>query len=510
MRKKERLILLAICSFAAFLRLYRIGHQSLWIDEIFTLTMSNPKPGLNIWDYLRYNIHGPLHSFVVFLFHYISVSDGWLRLPSAIAGIGAVIFFFRWISLWISSRVALLAAALLAVNPMHVYYSQELRNYSFLLFFAMIANYFFHRILKEESRRFFVYFSMSTALAALSNFSAAFLFAAHTVIFFIHKKVKRKTILQWLFVCIAVLVLISPWVYRINKIIDFSQLLTPVMPGQIETSQRLRGGTTINMSSIPYTLYTFSAGYSLGPSLRFLHEHASIREVLHKYAAWVILVSLSFGIPALIGYIKIVKDRRFWRELSLYLIFPVLFTIVLCWQNAKAFNPRYVILALPAYLCILSAGLLGIRSAFARNAALAIVLALSLLSIWNYYYNGNYARENVKAAARYVESRIEGGECILAPTVKGVVEHYLDNSFPIYSVNAPRKAPRNRIDRQLDGVFNECASLWYFRARPWVDDPNGYVLNALESRYDIKVQKEFEGVRLIHFARKQDTSREIR
>ena len=94
-----------------------------------------PKDGLNIWSYLKYNIHGPLHSFVVYLFQLISLNDGWLRIPSALAGAGAVVYFYLWVRLWIGRNTAPIGAVLLALHPLHIHYSQELRNYSFLLFF---------------------------------------------------------------------------------------------------------------------------------------------------------------------------------------------------------------------------------------------------------------------------------------------------------------------------------------------------------------------------------------
>ena len=80
----ERAFIVALVVGALLLRVYRIGHQSLWVDELLTLDVSDPKDGLNIWSYVKYNIHGPLHSFVVYLFQLVSSKDAWLRMPSAL------------------------------------------------------------------------------------------------------------------------------------------------------------------------------------------------------------------------------------------------------------------------------------------------------------------------------------------------------------------------------------------------------------------------------------------
>ncbi|MEJ2722724.1 MAG: hypothetical protein P8181_16540, partial [bacterium] len=100
MDKKNQRIVWTMVVIALLIRVFRIGSQSLWVDEILTLGKTIPKSGLHIWDYLIYNIQGPFHSFVVYLFHLVGSSDGWLRLPSALAGGLSVYFFYRWVAIW--------------------------------------------------------------------------------------------------------------------------------------------------------------------------------------------------------------------------------------------------------------------------------------------------------------------------------------------------------------------------------------------------------------------------
>jgi 4-amino-4-deoxy-L-arabinose transferase-like glycosyltransferase len=499
MEKRKHRLIIAVCVLAAGLRFYRLGHQSLWVDEILTLGVSIPKPGLTIWDYLKYNIHGPLHSFAVYLIHFISVSDTWLRVPSALAGVAGIIFFYAWISRWMGRRIALLASTLFAINPMHLYYSQELRNYSFVLMFGMMACWFFQRLLERESKRVAVLFCVSTAMAALSNFTAAFLFAAHTLIYFLHNGIKRGAIVRWLAVCIFILVLISPWVYRIVDIIEVKKLVTPVMPGELDTAQRLRGGTTIGWTAIPYGLYVFSAGFSLGPSLRYLHEHTDLSTVAWNFLPWILLVGGTFGLLALLGFLRLLKDGRFWREIAIYLVLPFVFTAVLCWQNAKAFNTRYLILALPAYLCVVGSGLIAVRNYLARTVLFVLVAGISLTSIANYYFNGAYGREDVRGATRYLDARASADDCILAPTVKEVVAHYLETPRTVRSVVSRPGTPKATVEARIDEAIGRCRSLWYVRARPWVNDSNGSILRILHEKYAVDEKREFDGVQLFHF-----------
>ena len=56
----ERLPLLLILALAALLRFFRIGHQSYWADEIFSIMHASGQEGPLLQD-LLHTFHGPLH-----------------------------------------------------------------------------------------------------------------------------------------------------------------------------------------------------------------------------------------------------------------------------------------------------------------------------------------------------------------------------------------------------------------------------------------------------------------
>jgi uncharacterized membrane protein len=499
---QERWFVAALAAFALLIRVYRIGHQSLWVDELLTLGASSPKDGLNIWSYLKFNIHGPLHSLVVYLFQLVSRNDAWLRLPSALAGAGAVLFFYYWIRSWLGRRVARVAAVILALHPLHLYYSQELRNYSMFLFFAMAACFFFERMMRADTKFDRVSYIVSIACAALCNFTAAYLFLVHTSIYFLRGGFSTRTIVRWAAISLVILAVISPWVYRIYEFIDVSDLVTPVKPGQLDTTERLRGETTIAPEVLPYAFYTYSVGFSLGPSTRELHENNSLGHVLRRHGAVILWVAILFGGLFLLGAWRVARGRAPSRELFLYLLVPLIVTLLLNWQNAKAFNVRYVLVGFPAYLCFIAIGLES-TNRYTRWALGLAVLATLAVACGNYFFNGAYARENVKDAVRYIENHIHQGECIVAPTVNAVVEHYYGGVEEVHSVvNRPDRPPE-RVDRQLERIFAWCNSVWYVRARPWVDDPDGSVLARVARHYGDAQVIEFEGVEVYHFAPKK-------
>ena len=498
---RDRWCIWAVAALAALVRLYRLGGQSLWIDEIFTFAVSSPKAGLTIWDYLIFNIHGPFHSFIVYLFQLVSREEAWLRLPSAAAGVGAVCFFYLWIKDWLGRNPARIAALILALHPLHIHYSQELRNYSFLFFFGVAASYFFHRYLAGSRRRDGVLFVFATALGALSNFTAAFFFAAHTVIFFVRRGISVKSVLRWAVIGLAVLVLISPWVYRIYKVIDVTALVTPVKPGEITTHERLRGETTVTFSAVPFTAYTFSVGFSFGPSLRDLHLAPSISETLKHHALAVAWTGLLFGFLLISGLRNLLRDKTRLLELLIYLITPLLFTFLLCWQNAKAYNVRYVFFALAPFIPLVAVGLEAGPKRLKLLLAGAVLVTL-LISLQNYYFDGRYAKDDVRSAAACLDDRALPGECILVPTVKEVFQFYYHRDNPVFDLWAPRGTSKQTVEKRLASLFARCDSFWYLRAREWVDDPDGHVLAILSESGYLDQTIEFNGVTLTHYRKK--------
>ncbi len=492
----EKRLLLAIILIGALLRLFHLGYQSLWVDEIFTLEVATPKPGYPIWQLLRHNVHGPLHTFVVFLFRSLSEGDAWLRLPSAIAGTVSIPLMYAWLRPRFGARTAQWGALLLAVNPLHVHYSQELRNYAFAVCFVLAGCVQLDRVVVAWSRRGALLLSMLVAAALLSNFSAAFAFLAQTGTWFRGSGLSRRSVARWVAVVAATAVLISPWIYRVHTYVDVSRLVTPVMPGEIESQERLRGETTFRFESAPYAAFAYSVGLSLGPSLRDLHGDASLASVVRHHAGTIAIVAVAFGGVFLAG-VTAVRRRRGWggvAEMVAYVLIPLGATLLLNWQNAKAFNVRYVIVGLPAFLAFLAAGIAA--SGRWRPWVAAAVLSLSVASLANHYFNPAFAKEDVKRAVREVERRIAPGECVFAPTVWQVVEHYLTIDAPVHYVYSN---PPGLAARQLEEMFSACESFWYLRSRPWVDDADGRVQAEIDSRCETLDRFELPGVEVTRY-----------
>jgi mannosyltransferase len=127
---------------ALLIRCLELGQESLWIDEFFTLQTSSRS---SVSDVLHYSRHADPHPPGYFLImHFILKlpfsGDVFLRILPAIAGALSSGFIYLWTrSLFPEKKTAWLAAGLLAVSPMHIWYSQEARSYALQVCIELIS-----------------------------------------------------------------------------------------------------------------------------------------------------------------------------------------------------------------------------------------------------------------------------------------------------------------------------------------------------------------------------------
>jgi 4-amino-4-deoxy-L-arabinose transferase-like glycosyltransferase len=104
--------------------------------------------------------------------------------------------------------VALLAAALVALNPYLVWYSQEARSYALMVLFASAALLYFARSLKRPSPGSLALWALASALAICSHYFAAFLIAPEAVWLLLGSTRRRQAAVAVAGVAIAGLALI--------------------------------------------------------------------------------------------------------------------------------------------------------------------------------------------------------------------------------------------------------------------------------------------------------------
>ena len=174
----ERWALIALMALALALRLYKLN-APLWFDEIMPLVHFVRQPvGHLIGDYSSFNNH-LFYSLQAKLFVTLFGEQPWaLRLPAVAFGVAGVWALWRLARPALGPWQALLAAALLALSYHHIWFSQNARGYTELMFWQLAALILFVEGLGSTSWKTWGLFGITLAAAMYTHMTAAFFVAA--------------------------------------------------------------------------------------------------------------------------------------------------------------------------------------------------------------------------------------------------------------------------------------------------------------------------------------------
>lgn len=486
--------LLAMTLLGATLRLYHLAGASLWVDEILTWNMIRPDQDLDLWTQVLDAIQGPLYLLVIWPLTRLQDNEWMMRLPAAISGILTIPMFGLLLGRIMDRRTARLGTLLLAISPFHVWYSQEARGYGFLIFFTVLLILAFLEMIEHGPGKIrALYLALAGCGAMLSNMSGMFMIVALGLsVLIFHRPTRPAGWLWWAMGLGGAMILAGPWILKASGIWAIDRII----PGA-DTGASLRGTTTFSPLALPYSLYTFFTGHSFGPSLRELHRPDSM-SVLRGQSFF---IGLAF-LPVAVGLLSSFRHLGGRRVFLLFLIaVPVGILVLLALRNIKPWNPRYVAVAFPIVMALLALGLSRLPGRWRPIMALMMV-GISFWSLGNHYWNGRYAKADVRRAVATVEQAASGPKTVLVPSVLGVWGYYADDQTDIintyrYAALQDQEDAQNFFDRELAGI----PEFWFASCREWYFDPRGQLPVVLARQGDLLLTHEFPGIKLYRWSR---------
>jgi len=475
---------------AAALRLLRLDHQSLWVDELMTFQQIRPDRNLDFWEQIRQNVQGPLYLSVLWPLVRLHAGELMLRLPAALAGIAMVPALIWSASPIFRTRTLALGAWLLVISPFHIWYSQEARGYAFVMLFAVLTSGLLLRMLRDGPRlHTALTYALLAALGVWSNMSMCFLWAAHglTMLALRRPRAARDWSL-WVLAFGCPLVAIVPWVLQATNY----WALDNIVPGA-ETGHALRGDTTFSPLALPFAGFTFFFGYSLGPSLRELHQPDQLA-VLRAHAPLLGLSALVAGAALVAGLFRM-RDRQRW--LLVWIALPVLAVVVLAVRNVKPFNPRYLAVAWPWILLLTAQGLAGISR---RRGGWLLAAALSALFLWStcqYHFATRYHKADMRAAGGWVAAHAVADEPIICPGTAQTLRYYYKGPATVLDhFNEPILWTKENVRAYLARKLAGAETCQIVLARSWFADPRGHFPVVLREDGEILDEATVTGVRM--------------
>ncbi|MEO8287321.1 MAG: glycosyltransferase family 39 protein [Chloroflexota bacterium] len=212
----ERLVW-AVVLLGALLRIYRYSSLSLWVDEGLTLEFSRLPWDTVLGLHGAYETHPPLYFALVKAASMFAPELTAGRLVSVVAGILTLSLLYILAAPLIGRRGALAAASVLAISPLHIWYSQEARPYALSMLFVC-ASYMalvkFYRSAGRPDRRdhlWAAFYGLMVLLAVYTEYSVIYALApqAMLLVYLLIKQGKRAL---WLWGAgLAAVVGFLPW-----------------------------------------------------------------------------------------------------------------------------------------------------------------------------------------------------------------------------------------------------------------------------------------------------------
>lgn len=364
---------------AAGFRFAELGSKSLWLDEVYSLWLARSSFS-SVWhDVLSSQVNTSVYvvymSLYYTLLHFwvrLGVSEVWLRLPSALCGIATVPLLYALGSRLFSRQAGLAAAFLLAVQPVHIAYSQEARSYSLCVFLSVGAFYFFIRGVQEGNRKWWLLYVLSAALAVYSHLFATFLLPVQwlSLLFLDRKKTQLKSAIVS---TMAILLLVAP-LLSLAIVKDLGKIPWAAKPGMWDLLHAVQTLTGAGLKFPFYLGVLGMAGISFGQTWRGTEE----------------------------------SDLR-WRHAILWgwFVLPVASIVAISLWKPPLF-PRYLVISLPASALLAAVGLCRFRSDAKFTVATAALGALFVPAIFSYYAK---PKEDWRGATAYLvaHARAEDG-----------------------------------------------------------------------------------------------------
>lgn len=405
---------LAIILIGFGLRVYRLGDQSLWFDEAFTWWTSAVVPPQDFVPFLLpFGAYTPAYYLITRGVTAIGSSEYLLRFPSVIFGVLAIPLIERVARRMGGQTVARVAALLLAVNPFHIWYSQDARMYTLAGLGVLAAmDGFMHALMGRGWRRMI----LAASLAYVTHYVTLFL--GYSQLLWWLPRFRRQ---------------IQP--FRRWFASNFIAALPLIAWELLYLLQAQRG---LAIGWIPHS--TLAA-----PLLTFWNFTSA------DVDTWTLPLS-GIALVVAVTFLRGAALPGRWRGLLLaWLLVPPISTALLS-LRVPSYMDRYLAFCLYAWLIVLATGITQWRPRWLGWLGGGLILGLMLVNTARLHTDPLLAKEDWRGAAAILNVQVQPGERIGVQDTEGVValRYYYRGTAQLQPIEMTRQP--DRLDQLTAGI----------------------------------------------------------
>lgn len=353
-------------------------NQSFWLDEADNVVAVK---GLDFISFIiKYPIgdyHPPGYFALLWLWtHIFGYGEIETRILSVIFGVCLIGITYLLGRKIFNNKVAITAALLLALSPLHIYYSQEARMYSWAAFSVGLSYYFFLKLINKEKWAGLGY-GISIFLLLSSDYAAYLIIPLHL---FHLLQTQRKLIKKWLVILTVNFLIFSPWLLVFYQQFMEGSLAAINLPGW----KKVAGGADLKNIGLVFSKIIF--GHISFDNKTFYGFLVFLLGSFYALLIWKGVKKIGDQVKLLLG----------WFLGSLLLAITCSFFIPVL----SYFRLLFII---PAF-CLLVAKGLTVLPVIVSRISLACIIISSTIFIGLYYTNPQFQRENWRQAVEFFKN----------------------------------------------------------------------------------------------------------
>ncbi|MCB0191341.1 MAG: glycosyltransferase family 39 protein [Anaerolineae bacterium] len=493
-QRLSRLTFPFVLLIAAFVRFFNLSGQSLWSDEGNSVALA--RRGLvEIAQRTAFDIHPPLYYWLLKLWIGLwGDSEVGLRSFSAVLGVLCV-YLIGWLGIRLfGRRVGLLAALLAALSPFQVYYSQEARMYMLLTLLGTLTIVWAVLIAEQPANLWFKLGYIVTVTAGLyTHYAYPVVWAAAAIAVgyqLVALRSRLSVIGGWIFVQFIPLLFYLPWL--------------PTAWRQVTTwpSEPQVSAWTTALQTVANTLL-------LGLSWPYAMDWWPVIALVVTLA---LFLFHQFGSKSSFSQAVETRNKLNFVAILLLLWFfgPVLLTLVV-------FSPaflKFLLVAAPALSLLLAVAIVQLArilqprwlGVLTGSLMLAGLVSVSLLSLFHYYTDDAFARDNYRGIVQFIQSVGKADDAVIlnAEGQQDVFGYYFEqepsSQMPVYPLPQRRPLDEAATLTALEQIAAEANKIYAVYWATQQADPEAVIEGWLDNRLFKATDQWFGNVRLVSYA----------
>lgn len=431
-------------------------HHSFWLDEA-AQAMESARP---FWQQhnIAWDFQPPLFHYLTHFLLQLNQSEWWLRLTSLLCAVGSIGFLYRCVEKTTSERAAIIAAILVSTSSFHIFYSHELRPYMLATFFATASWYFLITFVTTGKKNSLGWYTAATILGLYSMYLYPFLVLSQLVFVFFQYK---KNFILFCFSLVVSGICFLPWLPSFVEQLRVGTGWTSQLPGWADVVG------TPQLKALPLTIAKFFSG---PVELRAIGQ-----------------AKIGFIIPILIGMIASVSTflTRKQRLYALWFIAPILSSWVISFF-IPVIQPKRVLFALPALFACCAIWFDGMYDKQKRRTifALTVILLTNGATLFAYWTNPLYQREDWKKNIRIIETECEQTSCTAVFAFNEPFapwQWYAHKNISTAHLQTLTATSYTDVNNALTSALQNTSRVYTFDYLTDITDPNHIVIDVLLS-----------------------------